>query len=710
VKVAVIDLGFKDYAQLKGQGELPANLETHSFRKDGDIQAGDPHGTACAEIVYDMAPGVKLYLLNISDELEFGQAVDYALAQGVQVISCSLSWLDSGPFDGSGPICDIVNKARQGGIFWAQAAGNGGDKHWEGPWSDPDDNDKLDFIIADETQSFTVAANTVIDAHLTWDDPWEAAGNDYDLYLLNKDLWEVASSENPQNGDDNPGESISYNVGTSGAGTYHLVIRRFSASGTAHFDLYSFFQTMEYQVPSSSLFIPADAAGAVTAGAIHWQTQALESFSSQGPTNDGRFKPELSSPDRVLTVSYPSGFVGTSAAAPHLAGAAALVRGAYPTYNVSDLVTFLTRRAVDLGPVGPDYQYGYGRLTLGVDPSQATPTATPTATRTVTPTPVRTPTPTRTLVPGTGGAIAGSVFLEGREKHGGAMVNAEGRLTTTGSSGSFWLAPVPPGLYDVAATMPGYLRMAVADVEVVPDQVTTLPPATLAGGDANSDCIVDVFDLVVVATNYNSSPPADPRADVNGNDAVDLFDLVLVCKNLDLTCPQPWALHSAADARATTLAGLHVSPPFSTVTKGDWITVTVALDRVEDLYGADIRLSFDPALLQAVDADPNQPGVQVQHGDLLDPRQAVVLRDTADNEAGTAHVALSLRKPALPVSGSGVLFSIAFRAQGCGSAPLHVVRATLASGDARSIPVTVTGGWVSVLPDSLYLPILLAGS
>jgi hypothetical protein len=719
VKVAVIDLGFQNYLSRIAAGELPANLIVRSFRSDGDIQAGDLHGTACAEIVYDMAPGARLYLLNITDELELGQAVDYALAQGVQVISCSLGWLESGPFDGTGPICDIVNRARQGGIFWAQAAGNGGDKHWEGAWSDPDRNDKLDFVVADETQTFTVAANAVIDAHLTWDDPWGASNNDYDLYLLNKDGFVIdPPSRNEQNGDDNPSESIHYEVGPNGAGTYHLQIRRFRASGVAHFELYSFYQTMEYQVAASSLFIPADAAGAVAVGAMYWQTQVLESFSSRGPTNDGRFKPEFSAPDGVSTVSFPGGFLGTSAATPHLAGAAALVRGAYPGYTVANTVDFLTQRAVDQGAAGPDYLYGYGRLALGVDPSYATPTptltrtptATPTRTPTRTPTPtsIRTPTPTRTLVPGSGGAIGGNVFLQGRDVHGGTLVNVDGRLTTTGDNGSFWLEAISPGMHNVGATMAGYLSAARADVLIVADLATILPPVTLFGGDANGDCIVNLFDLVVVAINYNSAPPTDPRADLNGNGEVDIFDLVLVCRNLDRACPQPWEVEPTHAAQAGTLAELRVSPSSSTVAAGELVTVTVALDGVENLYGADVHLGFDPTLLQAVDADPDRPGVQLWPGDLLDPRQGIALRDTADNEKGSAHYVLSLTRPAPSVSGSGVLFSTTFRAQSSGTAPLDVVRATLVSADVQCIPAVLSGGRVVVLPGGvLYLPITI---
>jgi hypothetical protein len=471
---------------------------------------------------------------------------------------------------------------------------------------------------------------------------------------------------------------------------------------------------MEYPVAASSLFIPADAAGAVAAGAIYWQTQAVESYSSRGPTNDGRFKPEFSAPDGVATVSYPGGLSGTSASAPHLAGAAALVRGAYPGYAVTDTLDFLIQRAVDLGAGGPDYLYGYGRLALGVDPSYATPTstrtptATPTRTRTRTPTPttIQTPTPTRTLVPGSGGAIGGSVFLQGRERHGGTVLSVDGRLTSTGDSGAFWLEGISPGIHSVRATMAGYLYATKTDVGVVADQATILPPITLVGGDANGDCVVNLFDLVVVAINYNSAPPSDPRADLNGNDEVDIFDLVLVCKNLDRVCPQLWEVQSAGSAHSAAVAELRVSPSSSAVTRGESITVTLALESVEDLYGADVRLSFDPALLQVVDADPDQPGVQVQSGDLLNPRQGVVLRDTADNRAGSIHYAISLTRPAQPASGSGALFSIIFRTQGSGTAALDVVRATLVSADVQRIPATTSGAWISVLPGGVvYLPV-----
>lgn len=47
----------------------------------------------------------------------------------------------------------------------------------------------------------------------------------------------------------------------------------------------------------------------------------------------------------------------------------------------------------------------------------------------------------------------------------------------------------------------------------------------------NRDYIVDVFDLVQVASAYGTTPDEpkwDPRADLNGDGVVDIFDLVPV--------------------------------------------------------------------------------------------------------------------------------------------------------------------------------------
>lgn len=56
VRVAVIDGGFTGYNTLLGT-DLPSSVNTHDWT--GTAMEGSPHGTACAEIIYDMPPGLK---------------------------------------------------------------------------------------------------------------------------------------------------------------------------------------------------------------------------------------------------------------------------------------------------------------------------------------------------------------------------------------------------------------------------------------------------------------------------------------------------------------------------------------------------------------------------------------------------------------------------------------------------------------------------
>jgi hypothetical protein len=126
---------------------------------------------------------------------------------------------------------------------------------------------------------------------------------------------------------------------------------------------------MSHTTTATSLTPPADSPYAFTVGAVNWATNALEGFSSRGPTEDGRLKPDISAPDGVCTTTYGKcggdGFLGTSAASPHVAGAVVLVRQVYPLRSATEIRSFLTSRAVDVSSPGPDNETGAGRLALG---------------------------------------------------------------------------------------------------------------------------------------------------------------------------------------------------------------------------------------------------------------------------------------------------------------------------------------------------------
>ncbi|NIR38437.1 MAG: hypothetical protein GWN79_14975, partial [Actinobacteria bacterium] len=59
-------------------------------------------------------------------------AVDYSVAQGIDVINHSMGWLNVGRGDGTGYLAPIVQTAYDGGILWVNSAGNSADEHWGG--------------------------------------------------------------------------------------------------------------------------------------------------------------------------------------------------------------------------------------------------------------------------------------------------------------------------------------------------------------------------------------------------------------------------------------------------------------------------------------------------------------------------------------------------------------------------------------------------
>jgi len=373
-KVGIIDLGFSGYSSLLGT-ELPPSVTTWWAPSIGG-PGTEIHGTACAEIIYDIAPNAQFYLANFDTDVEWGNAISWLISQGVNVISCSIGFANTGPGNGSGLICNTVTTARSAGILWSQSAGNQAQRHWSGTFRSTDGDSVHDFNLSpfDETNAIYAQAGSRISVFLKWDDPWGTSGNDYDLYLLDASLNIVAWSEFEQNGNDYPTEGIVY--ATPLTGLYHIVINRYSATRNVFFHLVTFYQDLQYQVASGSLLEPADSPNAMTVGAVPWNNpNSLEPFSSQGPTTDNRVKPDLVAPDGVSTVTYgTTSFYGTSAAAPHGAGAALLVKDYFASYTPAQIQSYLETNAVPLGAAGKDNLYGSGRLYLSAPAPPSAPT------------------------------------------------------------------------------------------------------------------------------------------------------------------------------------------------------------------------------------------------------------------------------------------------------------------------------------------------
>lgn len=433
VNVAIYDFGFTGWASVQASGDLPGggNLVLMDFSATYNFSPDTPgyvHGTACAEIVYDMAPGSRLYLYAWGTDVELANAIsDYRNnVSGRRVATMSAGYVNAGPYDGTGPINTLIDNAQSSGVLWVNSAGNQQKAHWSGISTQYAAGNTVAFGAGniqgfgpDTTHLWNFASGSIVRSFLEWND-WNAArtGNqshiDYDLYLLRwtGSTWtQVASSIDDQcTTAARPIEAIQYTVPAGGPYMYGLVIERYIGGGacTNNFghwmQLHSLNnsggQNLFWHVNGcNSLLIPGDGDSAMTAGATFWSADSvspffgLEPFSSFGPRNASGGgnpgttvnKPDVVAPDGVSGVTYGAsngvayptgtGFWGTSASSPHVAGMAATAWSRFPAYTQAQVRSYLQSSALKRGDGGAcggtladpkNSRFGYGRIMLSL--------------------------------------------------------------------------------------------------------------------------------------------------------------------------------------------------------------------------------------------------------------------------------------------------------------------------------------------------------
>jgi hypothetical protein len=105
---------------------------------------------------------------------------------------------------------------------------------------------------------------------------------------------------------------------------------------------------------------------------------------------------------------------------------------------------------------------------------------------------------------------------------------------------------------------------------------------------------------------------------------------------------------------------------------GDSLTVTIKISNVQNLFGVDITLSWNPSILSVVSAT-SQLGVELHPGGVLHETssyQIEVVDDTASQSTGQYHLLATSTGSASPFSGSGNIATLTFRVINPGSTRL----------------------------------------
>jgi len=162
-----------------------------------------------------------------------------------------------------------------------------------------------------------------------------------------------------------------------------------------------------------------------------------------------------------------------------------------------------------------------------------------------------------------------------------------------------------------------------------------------------------------------------------------------------------FALFAAAGALAQPTACIVLEPQTMEFRRlGLTHTLEIHIQDVPALVAADVYLSFDPARLQVVDADPAAPGVQIARGTFPDPARGFVI-NAANNELGLITYCVTLLSGP-PASGSGRFASVVFQAVGPGASDIAVI--------TQTNHLTRTGLYAPGTPDPVFIPFDIVNS
>lgn len=366
VKAAIIDLspnegsGFWPESHTKYGNNVVDKIGSGADDGSYFVEQSELHGTGCTEIVYDMAPDADLVLCSYSGDDADGSISSMLKKLEQQhpdtaVVSISLGSAPTDRLDGlDGTSKNIdkfttegetisdpsnVGQTAERGRVVAISAGNEADGNtWHGQYSTASDgtmefhNNEAYLEVQDAEPGVFIFAN--------WDS-WDESGQEYSVALYTGVTKNTAIASQSSSANWN---YVQVPDGYSGDTLYFEVTKE-NATRDHEFDVWLWGnQSMSITKDTSarSISIPATAQDSetLTTAAIQATDFGLEDnagdlkrYSSRGKTRDGRDGINISGPSRVSQTSegYGTasstqdpgyGFNGTSAAAPHVAGAA----------------------------------------------------------------------------------------------------------------------------------------------------------------------------------------------------------------------------------------------------------------------------------------------------------------------------------------------------------------------------------------------------
>jgi hypothetical protein len=328
------------------------------------------------EIVHDLAPGAQLFFSGPSTSTDMVNSINYLKAQGCNVIVDDISFFGEGYFQDTS-VAQAAESAVNSGVVYVTSAGNlGSQEHWQGifagnqPGYTGGTSRLLNFSgLNTPNNAITIPSGSTCIINLQWSDPFGASANDYNLYLADNFFSLVKQSTFVQNGNDNPFEQIVY-TNSGATATFYINVEKNTGAANREVEMTVYGNSsMQYSTSSDELTGQEAVQSVMVVAAENAGSSSVASYSSRGgSTIYTDFVNQVSTVRQTLDGTAIDGvqtaigpvwghqpFYGTSAAAPHAAAIAALLRQVNPSLTPAQVVQFMADTATDFTAYGVGY-------------------------------------------------------------------------------------------------------------------------------------------------------------------------------------------------------------------------------------------------------------------------------------------------------------------------------------------------------------------